>query len=156
MKRIRRLSIALVMSIVTLTLMTPDLGANAAPPRRYVADTGMVTLGPNQMLRLTVLPPRDKTVFIEYLLLGTVQTGCESGVCMHTVTSRTESGPVTVRPGQVSSYDILLPPNSSAVQGMVRGDNADIRVNALLIDIPTGAIQNNTVLVMTVNPFAGQ
>ena len=56
MKRRIALSIALVLSIVSVSLMSSDSTANAARPQTYVADTGMITLGANQLLRITVAP----------------------------------------------------------------------------------------------------
>ncbi len=137
MKQKITLSITLVMGIVLLSLTT----ANAAPAQRYVADTGAVTLGPNQLLRLTVTPPpRQELVTIEYLILAYQHGACtNSGVCMHTILSQTTTEPVTLRRGEASSMDITQTPNGSAVRGLVYLDTDNVQINLHLVDTTTGS-----------------
>ena len=54
MKRRMTLSIALTLSVVALLLASSDSTAQPKPGIRRVADTGIVSLGPNQVLRLTL------------------------------------------------------------------------------------------------------
>ncbi|HYJ87393.1 MAG TPA: hypothetical protein VEW46_15130, partial [Pyrinomonadaceae bacterium] len=53
MKRLLRPSIALVLGAVLLLLISSDSMAQQGR-RRFSADTGIVTLGPNQKLRVAV------------------------------------------------------------------------------------------------------
>ena len=53
MKRRITLSIALVLSVVLLSLMKSDSTATAAPPQRYAYDTGYLAPGAGQFVRIT-------------------------------------------------------------------------------------------------------
>ncbi len=146
MKQKITLSIALVMSIVLLSLTGFASTANAAPAQRYVADTGAVTLGPNQILRLTVTsaPSRDivptDQVSLNFAKIEYQHGGCtNSSVCLHTILSQTTTEPVTLRRGEASSMDITQTPNGSAVRGLVYSNSNNIVVNAEVVDITTGA-----------------
>jgi hypothetical protein len=145
MKRRITLSIALVMSIALVSLMSSDSTANASRPQ-YVADTGMIPLGPNQLLRITVTPqaggvvPTGSVTFtVDNVGYGTQGT-CNGGVCKHFISSQTTSDPITLAPGEAASVDTAsgrltqlrlhfgsVPPN--------------VQVNAFIIDATTGAFE---------------
>jgi hypothetical protein len=145
MKQRITLSIALVMSLVLISLIGSATTANAAPPQRYVADTGTVTLGPNQILRLTVvsnpggrLPAED--ISLNFTVLKYQHGACnDSSVCMHTILSQTTTDPVTVRRGESASIDITQTPNGSAVRGLVNLNTDNAEINMYLVDTNTGS-----------------
>ena len=140
MKRRITLLVILVLSIVTLSLMTSEATVNAQSSHCYVGDSGMVTLGSDQALRITVTPPagrRPTSLTLTFNAQVTTVT-CNGGVCTHTVISETTADPVTLMPGQAASYDITQPSGASAVRGRVFGDNPDMLVNGLMIDTTTG------------------
>jgi hypothetical protein len=145
MKHKITLSIALVMSLVLISLIGSATTANAAPqPQRFVADTGTVPLGPNQLLRLTVAPPPGlEVVTVEYMYITwtNYQHGAcnDSGVCMHTILSQNTTDPVMLRRGEAVSMDITQSPNGSAVRGLVYLTSNDLEVNMQVVDIITGA-----------------
>ena len=157
MKRIIILSVALCLGIVLLALLSseskskaapisvyaaehrPESKARPVPPRMYVADSGMVTLGPNEFLRLTVTPTGSPRTSLTVTFTAQVtQSVCSGGVCTHTVTSENTTSPVSLMPGQGASHDIVQPAGASAVRGMVTGNSPDMRVNGLIIDGATG------------------
>src|SRR5215204_690505 len=159
MKRRITLSIALTLSVAILSLMTSGLTTKAAEEvEGYVADTGVITLGPNQFLRITAVVPqrslvRSATVFFrkQVNIHGTCN---QSGVCVHTVASRTTTEPVTLRPGEAASIDILQPANASGVRGemlmsidMRPSTRPDVEVNVLIIDADTGEVRSNKLFV---------
>jgi hypothetical protein len=132
-------------------MMSSDSAANAATQEGYVADTGVITLGPNQVLRMTAVvaersPVRSLTVTFN-TNVNTHGTCNSGGACVHTVASRTATEPITLTPGQGASIDIVQTPSSSGVRGEVlmlmdmRPDTRpEIEVNALIVDATTGAV----------------
>src|SRR5688572_1680833 len=119
MKRRITLSIALIFSVTLLALMSSDSTASAATSA-FVADTGVLTLAPNQFLRVTAMVPQRSRVSSLTVTFNTqVNTHgtCNaSGVCVHTVASRTTAQPLTMVPGQGASIDIAPGPNVSGVR----------------------------------------
>lgn len=120
--------------------------ASAQNVRYYHADSGMVTLGPNKLLRVTVanapahrgrpLPPPGSVTFVD----TTTSSTCSIGVCVHTVTNLTTTEPVVLNPGQAISYDATQPPGASAVRVNVRLTNPNVIVNVFIVDSTTGNI----------------
>ena len=150
MKRRITLSIALVLSIGLLTLMRSDSTASAATAG-FVADTGVITLGPNQILRVTAMVPQRSTVrsvTVTFSRQMNTHGSCNaSGLCVHTVASNTATEPLTMMPGQGASIDITPAPNASGVRSemlmtmeMRPDTRPDVEVNALIIDAGTGAV----------------
>ena len=157
MKRIIILSVALCLSTGLLVLLSSDSKTKAAPitlyaaeprpesqakavsPKMYVADSGMITLGPNEFLRLTVTPTGSpRTPLTVTFTAKVTQSVCSGGVCTHTVGSEYTTNPVSLMAGQGASHDIVQPAGASAVRGMVTGNSPDMRVNGLIIDGATG------------------
>jgi hypothetical protein len=144
MKRRITLSIAVVLSIALVSLTSSDSTANAAPPRTYFADTGMIPLGPDRVLRVAVIPVpsgslNDGRYQLTVLASQVTTSNCSGGLCAYTVTSQTTSDPLELRRGQAVSYDLAQTAGASAVRAIVRSNRPDIHVNALIID-PTGAV----------------
>jgi hypothetical protein len=141
MKRIIILSIALSLFIGLLALMSSDSTVKAET--LYRADTGMVTLGPNQFLRLTVANTatqrsRVTSLTVTFSTQVTFASCNSEGVCTHTVTTQTTTAPVTLSTGQAASFDIIPPAGASAVRGIVMGNSPNAQVNELIIDGSTG------------------
>ena len=136
MKRTMTLTIALVLSVVMLSLIKSD-STNAAPPQRFEWDTGAVTLGPNQILRIAA-DPNDPTgtPFVRFGRTTYTQNGCNAdGVCKLTGTD-TFTGPVSMMANEAASFDIS--PSGAAVRGLVVSNTRDLRVSASIIDTVTG------------------
>jgi hypothetical protein len=64
MKRKITLTVALVVSVVLVSLMSSDAPVRAAPPQRFKVDTGVIIPGPNQKLRVTVVRSVDVVILI--------------------------------------------------------------------------------------------
>ena len=147
MKRRITLSIALVLGVAFLSLMSSDSTAKAAPAQRYFADTGTITLGPNQLLRITVACASRRPMTLTVDTIKLAHGICnDSGVCIHTLASRTTTEPVTLMPGESASIDITQTPGSSAVRGGVSLDSPNVQVNALIIDGATGGVSESNKL----------
>jgi hypothetical protein len=151
MKRGITFSIALVMSIALVSVMRLDSTANASRQQRYVADTGLIPLGPNQLLRITVTPqaggvvPTGSVTFtVDNVGYGTQGT-CNGGVCKHFISSQTTSDPITLAPGEAVSVDTATGTSGQftlTFNGQTTLPN--VQVNALIIDTTTGAVVGYT------------
>ncbi len=148
MKRRITLSIALALSVVLLALMKSDSTANAAPPQRFTADTGVVALGPNQVLRISTGDMNRDGDFsgtddvrvrfrrMEYTLVGT-----DGGVWRLAIASQNTSDPITLMPGEAASIAVdPSDPNVIYVRVAVVSSRRDVRVNAFIIDDATQSI----------------
>ncbi len=137
MKRRITLSFALALSVVLLSLMSSDSTVQAA--RQFTADTGIVSLGANQILRLTVDPTDNTVVYFRRMVY--TQGICNSaGVCRHAVSSQTTAiwtnqGEI---PSEIPSFDISGTGNWG-VRGIVTS-NRRMVVNAQIIDVETGNV----------------
>ncbi len=150
MKRRITLSIALVLSIVLVSLMSSDSTANAARPQTYVADTGMIRLGANQLLRITVAPADGGVVptgTVTFTVDGVtyVRGTCDGGICKYFSSSQTTSDPITLALGEAVSVDTVTGATGQftlTFNGQTGLPN--VRVNALIIDTTSGAVVGHT------------
>jgi hypothetical protein len=140
MKRITLL-IALVLSITLVSLIKSDSTVNAQPPDRFKADTGVVTLGLNQKLRVVVtgMGGNDATT-VRFGRMEYTQDACGSGVCKLVVASQSMSAPVTLVPDEAASMDITPVPGSSGVRAVVVNNRRNVRATAAIIDTITGEL----------------
>lgn len=138
MKRRMTLSIVLSMCIGLFAMMSSDSSVKADPVRTYIADSGLITLGPNQILRVTVADTTSQRSLTVTFNDQFTSATCVGGVCTHTVTSQTTTAPVTLTPGQAASHDIIPTPSASAMRSKVVGNSRNMLVNGLIIDTTTG------------------
>ncbi len=141
-------SIALALSVVLISLMSSGSTAKAQQGGRlFVADTGMIKLGPNQVLRVAIFSGDDNfnsvagggtSIRVRFRRIGYTET-CDGEVCKHTVSSQSTSAPVTIAPGEGASF-ILPYIEQENVRGMVSSNSPDVRVNALIINRITGDV----------------
>ena len=141
------LSIALVLSVAILSLMKSDSTVNAQPPNRYTCDTGFVTLGAGQRLRITALMGNfagngdvGAADFVRFRRQQYMQTICSGGVCKSAVASQALSDPIALTAGEAASIDIIPTSNSSGVRGVVVSNSQDVRVNVTIIVSATGEV----------------
>ncbi len=138
MKRRITFSIALSLCIGIVGLMISDPSVKAAASRSYIADSGMITLGPNQIMRVTVANTSSQRSLTVAFTDQFTSAACSGGVCTHTVTSQTTTDPVTLLPRQAASHDIMPASGASAVRAIVVGNGSNMLVNGLIIDTTTG------------------
>ncbi len=123
MKRKITLFIALTLSIVWVLLTSSDSRVEAQNQLRIALDTGMVTLGPNQILRITAVNRSRQPSTIRFRSSQYSQGVCLDGVCKHTVISVNTSPSITLTPGESISTDIVN--TSSAVRTVAAPDGVD-------------------------------
>jgi hypothetical protein len=113
MKRKIAISLALALSIIFVSLMSSDSPAKAQNQIRIGADTGVVALGPNQILRITAVNRSRTDSTIRFRSAEYSQGSCVGGVCKLAVASTNTSVPLTLAPGEAVSADF-----SSALPGV--------------------------------------
>jgi hypothetical protein len=138
MKRRITLSIVLALSIVLVSLTSSDSRAGAQNQLRVIADTGMIKLGPNQILRITVSPcSGNDTIVVRFRRMTYMQSVCSDGVCKSTMTAQNNSTPLLLMPNEAASYDIDATATHE-VRGSVSSNRRNVLVTAAIIDTVTG------------------
>jgi hypothetical protein len=143
MKRRITLSIALTLSVVLVSLMSSDQAAKAQQGRRIAGDTGIITLGPSQVLRITVNSDEDGDSdgadFLVFRRIEYSQGACGGGgVCKLAVASQTTSNPIALMPGEAALYDISEgASNTVGVRGVALSNRRNVRVTGIVFDTAT-------------------
>jgi len=138
MKRRITFSIALALSLIFLTLVSSHYETRAQRQQRFAVDTGVINLGPNQALRLTIVGPvavvNPDHHILEFRRMTYTENNCSGSVCKQNVASVWNSGAVTLMPGEASSATFA----GGTVRGIILIDSPNLQVNALIIDSATG------------------
>jgi hypothetical protein len=138
MTRSTRWPIAIVLA-VSLMLITFPATTRAAPPQRYVFNTGAVKLGPNQVLRITIDWGDGTAGQVRFGRTTYVQGPCNSdGVCKLTG-SNTFTGPTTLGIGEVASCDVLAA--GTYGRGIVVTTSQKVQVSAAIVNATSGATE---------------
>jgi hypothetical protein len=145
------LPIALTMTVVLLSLMSSNSSVNAEPPQRFTFDTGVIMLGPNQVLRVAVVGALDLNdlYLIRLNRQSFTQGVCSDGVCKLAVASQTTSDPISLMPGEAVSFEIWGNELPHGVRGVVLSNSRSLRVNALIIDALTGEVTSQIIIANT-------
>src|SRR5215203_2453307 len=108
MKRKIILSIALALSIILVSLIKSDSIVAAEIQTKFVFDTGVIALGPNQDMRLSVLsgtPTANGSFNFRLRQISYAQESCDGGICRQTIAEQTVSDLVTLMPNEAASID---------------------------------------------------
>ena len=154
MKRRITLSIALVMSVVFTSLMSSDSTAQAQQRQRCTADTGVITLGPNQKLRVVVTGMGgNDTITVRFRRMQYAQGACNGGVCKLASVTDLIIDPVTLMPGEAASMDITPMPGASGVRAGVVSNRRNVRATAMIVDTVTGETTSHIIMANTEGDF---
>jgi hypothetical protein len=136
----RRMTSSIVLTLsLLLSLVSFPLTAQGQQRLKPVFDTGVVPLGPNQILRLYATKDTGLSLTINFGTAVYMPSGCNNdGVCKHTLASQSRSGPVMLNPGEAVSMDITLTNSNYAVRGTVFSNDPNVRVTAMVIDMTNG------------------
>jgi hypothetical protein len=150
MKRKITLSIALTLSIVLVFLTGSDSSVEAQNQIRVIADTGVLTLGPNQILRISGDGvDQDDAITLRFRQMTYQQNACGGGVCKYAVASQTLSAPVTLMPGEAVSYSVQGNQiGTDGVRIVVLSNSRNVRANAMIIDEATGQVESLLALLL--------
>lgn len=140
LKSILALSIAIVFCV--LALSTTAAAQSGSKP---IADSGMITLGPKEVLRLTVVAGRvnNDNVRVRFRLIEYTAGMCDGPACKHVVLSQTTSAQIVLDANEAASTTF---PTTVAgeevryVRAVVLSDNPNVRVQGIVFDTSTQRI----------------
>ena len=150
MKRKFTLAIALALGTVLVSLMSSDSTARAQQQARFRADTGIVTLGPNQVLRVTATGDTDGADLLAVRFRRTqyAQGSCNGGVCTLASVTDLIIDPITLMSGEGASVDVAQAGFSGA-RIMVQSNNRRVRATAMIINTVTGETVSHIIMANT-------
>ena len=131
-------SIAFVLGLATLSLMTSD--SRAQPKQRCRAETGIIgPLGPDESLRITTVNRALESMTLNYEEIVYIGGSCDpnTGVCKHMAASQTFSGPIQLDRTQGAS---MLINSNNALRVIVTSNSQDAQVNAEIFKTSTGEV----------------
>ena len=133
-----RSSVAVALGVGLLLLLLGSASAlEAQSAGRRVVDTGVISLGPGQFLRVTVASASGDDVRVRFHRLQYSAGPCSSqDVCALSLASRVTSAPVTLAPGEAFYVDIGT---TEQARVLVFGDSR-VRVTAHVVDAATRQI----------------
>jgi len=158
MKYQSRVSIVLALSLFISMLSFPLKAQGQTRPRRFRGDTGVITLGLGQVLRITVNGGDGNDTFrVRFAWMKYMPAGCNTeGVCRHTIQSHGATDPVNIGAGEAASFDV----QGISSAGTVRVENfADgnldgvVNADAMIINSATGEVVSHVILANTEGDF---
>jgi hypothetical protein len=147
------LAIALALSVVFLSLMSSDSTALAQQRLKFRADTGIVTLGPNQVLRVTVTAVDGADFLaVRFRRMQYGQGACSGGVCKLASVTDLILDPFTLMAGEAAYVDI--PQGGFAgVRGVVQTNRRNVQATAIIINTVTGETTSHIIMANTEGDF---
>lgn len=144
MKHKITLSITLILSLTILLLTSSDSSVSAQNQMRLVTSTGVITLGANQVLRITVnAGDGNNAISVRFRQQEYVETGSTGGVRKLTVAAQNTSAPITLAPGEVASFNSIELGLGRELGCGVFSESPNVRVNAYIVNRVTGAFEAN-------------
>ena len=151
MKRSIASTITLAVSVVLLLLIRSDSTTQAQlRGKLFHWDTGVVALGPNQVLRIAGDWNGDGDTTVGFREIKYGQGACQGQVCKLVVLSTTTSGPHTVPAGEAISLDLVA---TTYGRGIVTSNRGDVRMTALIINTSTGETTSHIIMANTEGDF---
>ena len=150
MKRSIALAVALAASGILLSLASSDSVSQAQQRRSFHWDTGVVPLGPNQVLRLSGDWNGDGDTTVGFREIKYGQGACNGPVCKLVIISSTTSGPHNVAAGEGISLDLVA---TTYGRGIVTSNRRDVQVTASIINTLTGETTSHIIMANTEGDF---
>jgi hypothetical protein len=134
-----RILIALAVGVLlSLTIFATPAQKDAPARRLFMADTGIVPLGPNQVLRLSCVTRDGSPTTVGFRRLEYAQGACNGGVCTHASVTDLIIDPFLLIPGQGATLEI--PNGAFGVRGIVSSSRQDVVVVCVVFDTSTQRI----------------
>jgi hypothetical protein len=134
MKQKTNLLMAALLGGLIITLLSADSFAQNQR-RQFVADTGVINLGPNQKLRVTVTPAADNlTLRVRFRRCLYIE---QDGFFM---VDSTQISPVMMLASNEARFFDTFAAGAAAVRFRIGSNSPDIVVTSQLIDTSTGEI----------------
>ena len=150
----RNIALALAaLSLISVSLFSFDSSVRAQQTRRIATfDTGIVALGPNQILRLTITGDfnNDGDVTVGLRGIKYAQGVCGGGVCQLVNAGATTTGPLTLAAGEAISLDLVA---STYGRGIVSSSRKNVRVTASIINTLTSDTTSHIIMANTEGDF---
>ena len=110
---------------------------------RAVADTGVITIGPNQILRISGDGvDQDDVIALRFRRIGYQATFEAPGITRYSRVSNVITNPILVTGGDGVSFSVQGNQiGTDATRVIVMSNRPNVRVNAALIDAATGTTQ---------------
>lgn len=150
MRRRIALTFALAMSVILLSLASSDSTTHAQQRRLFQWDTGIVSLGPNQVLRLSGDWNGDGADTIGFRTFKYGKGACNAGACKLIVLESTTSGPHTLMSGEAISLDLVA---TTYGRGTITSNRRDLRVTASIVNTITGETTSHIIMANTEGDF---
>lgn len=130
------------MSIILISLISSDSTTKAQQGGGGIFNTGIITLGPNQVLRLTIAAGDvngDNNILVRFRQMGYIEQDN-----IYKSTYQFTGNPIQLAPGEGASIDISQV-EFNAVRGIIQVNTGTSSrkptVIAQIIDAPTGNVQ---------------
>lgn len=151
MKRSIALAITLAISVSILLLVNSESTTQAQlRGKLFHWDTGVVTLGPNQVLRIVGDWNGDGDTTVGFREIRYGQGACNGAVCKLVIISSTTSGPHNVPAGEGISLDLVA---TTYGRGIVTSNRPDVQVTASIINTSTGETTSHIIMANTEGDF---
>lgn len=145
------LTVALAVSVVLLSLVRSDSTTQAQlRGRLFHWDTGVVALGPNQVLRIVGDWNGDGDTTVGFREIKYGQGACNGAVCKLVIIGTTTSGPHNVPAGEAISLDLVA---TTYGRGIVTSNSRDVQVTASIINTTTGETTSHIIMANTEGDF---
>jgi len=134
LKRKIALTSALMFTVAVMALMRSDSSTRAQNQNRFVYDTGLVTLGPGQTMKVSFSANGDSGQLL--VSLGSYVSGTCSpdNICRHNLASETSHGPVSLMNHEAVTIDVPMAPGASGVRVMTRTNIKNVTVTVSILD----------------------
>ena len=139
MKCILTFCVTIVFCVLALSTI-----ATAQGGIKPIADSGMITIGPKEVLRLTVVAGNNNdNVRVRFRLIEYTAGLCNGAECKHVIMSQSTSAPVRLDAGEAASSSVPIMVGGEEVRyvrAVVLSDNPNVRVQGIVFDTSTQRI----------------
>ena len=144
-------AVALALSVILLSIASSDSKTQAQQRGKlFQWDTGVVSLGPNQVLRITGDWNGDGDTTVRFREIKYGQGTCNGTVCKLITISTTTSGPQTLADGEAISLELIA---TTYGRGIVTSNRRNMRVTASIINTTTGETTSHIIMANTEGDF---
>jgi hypothetical protein len=151
MRRSITAAITLAVSVILLSLVSSDSTTHAQlRGKLFHWDTGVVALGPNQVLRIMGDWNGDGDTTVGYREIKYGQGDCNGAVCKLVIIGTTTSGPHNVPAGEGISFSLVA---STYGRGIITSNRRDVQVTASIINTLTGETTSHIIMANTEGDF---
>jgi hypothetical protein len=142
---------SLALAVILLSIASSDSVTQAQlRGRLFHWDTGVVSLGPNQVLRITGDWNGDGDTTVGFKEIKYGQGACNGNVCKLITIGTTTSGPHNVAAGEGISFELVA---TTYGRGIVTSNRRDVQVTASIINTTTGETTSHIIMANTEGDF---